>query len=186
MEDEKIVALYFERREEAIAETEKKYGGYLSSIAFHIVGDFEDARECVNDTYMRAWDAMPEARPKRLSAFLAKITRNLALNRLKINTAKKRVGEQYKIALDELAEIVSGGEDTEKALDEILLAEALNSFVSSLDGAERDVFVLRYFSVRPVAQIARMKKMSDGAVRASLFRTRKKLAKHLGKEGFDV
>ena len=186
MTDESIVELYWSRSEDAISETAHKYGGYCFTVANNILDSREDSEECVNDTYMRAWDSMPEARPRRLSAFLAKITRNLALNRRRKNTAKKRGGAGLESALDELSEVVSGVEDTEKALDEILLAEALDTFLASLGDEARDLFVLRYFSVRAIAEIAEMKDMNEGAVRASLFRTRKKLAEYLRKEGFDV
>ena len=106
MDDEKIVQLYWNRDEQAIPATAQKYGNYCTSIAKNIIGNLEDAEECVNDTYLNAWNSMPPHRPGVLSTFLGKIVRNLSFNRYKYNTADKRGGGELPLVLDELSDLV--------------------------------------------------------------------------------
>ena len=117
MEDSKIVQLYWSRDEKAIDATADKYGRYCASIARNILGNREDAEECVNDTYLHAWNAMPPHRPGILSTFLGKITRNLSFNRYRYNTADKRGGGETAVVLEELLDIVSDGENPEQAME---------------------------------------------------------------------
>ena len=116
MDDEKIVQLYWNRDEQAIPATAQKYGNYCTSIAKNILGNLEDAEECVNDTYLNAWNSMPPHRPGVLSTFLGKIVRNLSFNRYKYNTADKRGGGELPLVLDELSDLVSGKDDVEQEI----------------------------------------------------------------------
>ena len=183
MEDQKIVDLYWQRSDLAISETNQKYGRYCHSIAYHICGVDEDAEECVNDTWLRAWNLMPDQRPTALSAFLGRITRNLALDCLKAKNRQKRGGGEALLALDELEECIPGGTDPERVLEEKELETAIGNFVSGLPQTEKAIFVLRYFYVAPIEKIAEKLQFSRAKIKSSLFRTRKKLRVYLQEEG---
>ena len=183
MNDEKIVELYWARSEEAIAETAIKYGNYCFCIANGILHNNCDSEECVSDTYMKAWNSMPEARPSRLSPYLGRITRNLAINRYKSNNASKRGGTQVVIALEELKECLSSRDDTESVIDNILITQVLNGFLGSLRSKDRMIFIDRYFNVLSIKDIAGKYDRSESYVKVSLFRSRKKLANELWKNG---
>ena len=183
MEDEMIVDLYWQRSDLAISETDKKYGRYCHSIAYNICGTDEDAEECVNDTWLRAWNLMPDQRPAVLSAFLGRITRNFAINCFKAKTRLKRGGGEAALALDELEECIPGGTEPERVLEEKELEEAIGRFVAALPKTEKTVFVLRYFYLTPVDEIAEKLHFSSGKVKSMLFRSRKKLRSALEKEG---
>ena len=182
MTDEQIVDLYWARDESAIAETSVKYGRYFHTIASNILGDDGDSEECVNDVYLKAWESMPDARPSRLGAYLGRITRNLALNRLKAESAGKRGGGRVAASLDELCECVSGGSPTDAVVDRIAFAGAMNGFLASLSREARGVFVARYFYFHSLAEIAQMYGIGENKAALSLFRSRKKLKKALEKE----
>lgn len=184
MEDQKIVALYFERDESAIAETDRKYGAYLFTIAERILSCVPDSEECVNDTYMKTWQSVPPERPSILKHFLAKITRNLSLDRYKMNHAEKRGGGEGDIVLSELAGCITSGETVEKALSEKHLAEVLNLFLEALPMRERCVFLRRYFYLESASAIAKKYAMREHNVHVILSRTRGKLKIMLEKEGF--
>ena len=179
MEDSKIIDLYFERSQVAISETQKKYGRYCHAIAYNILYSNEDAEECVNDTYLRAWQAMPPHRPSRLPAFLGKITRNLALDRYDEKTAQKRGGE-CDIALEELCECLPDAQ-SENGGDEALKA-AINSFLASLPKRTRIIFMQRYWYLSSISEISRSLEISESLVKVTLMRTRKKFKAHLEKE----
>ncbi len=183
MEDAAIVDLYWQRSDRALSETDKKYGRYCQSIAYHICGAREDAEECVNDTYLRAWNRMPTERPAALGAFLGRITRNLALDRIKARNTVKRGGGQAPLALSELEDCIPGGTSPEQALEEKDLEAVIGLFVSALPRAEKTVFVLRYFYLAPIDEIAGKLHFSSGKVKSMLFRSRKKLRAALEKEG---
>lgn len=183
MEDAAIVNLYWQRSDRAISETEKKYGRYCHSIAFHICGSGEDAEECVNDTYLRAWNCMPEERPNMLGTFLGRITRNLALDRIKASKAAKRGGGQTPLALEELEECVPGHSNPETELEQKELEAVIGHFVAALPKTEKLVFVLRYFYLAPIDEIADKLHFSSGKVKSMLFRSRRKLRACLEKEG---
>ena len=183
MEDKEIVELYWQRSDLAISESERKYGRYCRAIARNICGSEEDAEECVNDTWLRAWNRMPSERPPLLSAFLGRITRNLAINRIKAENRIKRGGGEAPLVLDELAECVPGGTSPERALEEKELAEAVGRFVSALGETERTAFVLRYWYLAPLAAIAERLGCRESRVKSLLFRTRKRLARTLQEEG---
>ena len=184
MEDQQIVDLYWQRNEKALSQTQKKYGKYCHHIAFAILYSSEDAEECVNDTLLRAWSAIPPARPGRLSTFLGKITRNLAIDRLDKNTAQKRSGP-VEIILDELSECIPDT-DAENPTDKIALSDAINSFLASLDREARVMFMQRYWYASPIKSIARELEKSESYVKVTLMRTRNKFKEHLEKEGIVV
>lgn len=186
MTDAEIVKLYWDRSEQAISETDRQYGRYLHYIAAELLRDDEDAKEIVNDTYLKAWRSIPPARPEPLRAFLGRITRQLSLNRLKQNTAQKRGGGEYLLALDELAECVSDGSDDAASAADIDLTAALNRFLRGLPIEQRRVFIKRYWYMSPISDIAAAFGMSESRVTSMLFRVRKKLKEHLIKEGFDL
>lgn len=186
MEDKEIVDLYWARSERAISATADKYGRYCHAIAYRILQSREDSEECVNDTYLNAWGAMPPARPNRLSTFLGKITRNLALNRWESNTAKKRGSGQVALVLDELQECVPAPDCTEEVVDDLALAEAFNRFLVSLSTESRKIFMRRYWYMSSVKEIAADYAISQSKVKMSLLRSRKALKRFLEKEGVDL
>ena len=183
MEDREIVELYWQRSEEAIPASAARYGAYCRTVAYNILESGEDAEECVNDTWLSAWNAMPDKRPSRLGAFLAKITRNGAISRALEKTRLKRGGGQIPLALDELEECVPGGCDPEKALERLELERALRRFVSGLPETERRVFLARYWYLAPVAEIADKLGFTQSKTAGMLHRTRKKLQRLLQEEG---
>ncbi len=184
MEDAWIVAMYWERNEEAIRQTDIRYGPYCRTVAGRILNDSGDVEECVNDTWLRAWNAIPPQRPAKLRAFLAKITRNLALDQLKAKGRAKRGGGELTLALEELGECVPSPGGVEEALQGRELEGAVNAFLRVLPTRDRDIFLRRYFFVEPVGEIAVRYAMGENAVSAALSRTRKKLRIHLEKEGW--
>lgn len=183
MDDNQIIALYWARSETAIAETAKKYGSYCHQIAWHILCNREDSEECVNDTWLRTWEAIPPTRPERLSAFLGKITRNLALQRYEKYNAAKRGSGQVSLALHELEGCIPGKGDVEKIIDEMALTEILNDFLAELSPDSRRIFVRRYWHLHSVKEIAEEYRLSESKVKVTLFRTRRKLRQLLEKEG---
>ncbi len=184
MNDKQIVALYHARDEQAIAETATKYGSYCHSIAYGILGDREDADECVNDTYADAWNSMPPHRPSVLSSFLGKITRRIAIDRWRKNRAQKRGGGETSAVLEELQDCIADKENTETAFEKQLLAQTVSTFVKKLPDTERRVFLCRYWYMDSVESIAERFGFSESKVKSMLYRTREKLRNLLAKEGF--
>lgn len=184
MDDSRIVQLYWDRDEEAIPASEEKYGGYCTVIAVNILASREDAEECVNDTWMNAWNTIPPRRPHLLRTFLVKLTRNLALNRYKHNTADKRGGGELPLVFDELDGCVSGKEDIQQSFDRRELMSAVNDFLATLPMKKRQLFVCRYWYADGVAQIAARFGMSEGAVSMTLSRLRERLREYLTERGF--
>ena len=183
--DERIIALFWERSEEAIRETEKVYGRYLHYISYGILKNDEDAKETVNDVYLKAWNVIPPQRPNPLKAFLGRMARQLSINRLEERLAQKRGGGQYALALEELEECISHPHEEDPA-DGIALQDALNKFLRSLPREARRIFLRRYWYMQSVEEIAKALSVSESKVKSVLFRTRKKLKEHLKKEGFTV
>jgi RNA polymerase sigma-70 factor (ECF subfamily) len=183
MEDKLIVDLFWQRMENAIGEASKKYAGYCHSIAYRILRSNEDADECVNDTWLRAWNAIPPARPERLPAFLGKITRNLSLNRHEKMSAEKRGGGVVEIAIAELEGCLPSGTSVEDEIEEIHITEAVDRFLDALPEQARDVFVQRYWYLSSIADISADLGISENTVASMLFRTRNKLKQQLIKEG---
>ena len=183
MEDRQIIELYNDRSELAIAETVSKYGSYCKTIALRIVGDLRDAEECVSDAYMRVWNAIPPAAPESLKLFIAKITRNLALDRVDYNNAEKRGGGQVFLALDELAECISGAPDVEIADGRV--TEVLNAFLAELEPYAREMFVRRYWYLDSIKEIAKTMHYTESKVKTTLYRERQALKETLKKEGIE-
>ena len=185
MKDEAIIELYWARSEAAIEETERAYGAYCRAVALGILRDRADAEECVNDVWLKAWNSIPPERPRSLKAFLARITRQLSINRLERDLAQKRGGGQYALVLDELAECIPDGSDGDLA-DLTALRDALNRFLRALPEEPRRVFLRRYWHTQSVAEIARDCGMSESKVKSMLLRTRNRLRTALAEEGFFV
>ena len=154
MEDKQIVDLFWQRSEAAIVAAASKYGKYCSKIAYNILQNYEDSEECVNDTYLKAWGAIPTHRPTRLSTFLGKITRNLALNKWEYLNAEKRGSGQISFVLEELQECVPDVDNTEKIADDLALIEVLNHFLAGLPKEQRIIFLRRYWYLCSVKEIA--------------------------------
>lgn len=183
MTDAQIVALFWNRSDEALQASETAFGAYCRRLAERFVSA-EDARECWNDALLSAWNAIPPERPTHLRAFLAKLTRNAALDRRRAETAEKRGGAEADAVLDELSEVVSGAEDAENAVTARELGEAVSRFACSLPRREADVLARRCFFCDTTAEIAARYGMTENAVKVTLSRARKKLRKHLESEGY--
>lgn len=177
MDDKQILDLYWERSEAAISETSKKYGKYCRYIASNILHNDEDSEECVNDTYLRAWNSIPPNRPSVLKTFLGKITRNLSLDRYELLNAKKRNGGQMSLIFDEIQECIPSLDSTENIVEEIALTDILNRFLSSLSLEQRKIFMRRYWYLSPIKEIATEYGMSESKIKMSLFRSRNELKK---------
>ena len=183
LEDNQIVELYWQKNADAISETAGKYGAYCFAIAENILHNTEDSEECVNDTWLHAWNAIPPQKPNVLRMFLAKITRNLAFNRFNVRNAEKRGGGEVALVLDELGECL-GGADAEAAYEAKELRQCIRRFVRALPEREGNVLVRRYFFAESVAGIAKRYGLSENNVMVILSRTRGKLKAHLLKEGY--
>ncbi len=182
MEDSQIVELYWQRDEQALLETRRKYGSYFYAIAKNILHDHSDAEECVNDTYIGAWYAMPPSRPVMLGTFLGKITRRLCLKRLRARTAAKRGGGEAAIALEELEGCIPAGRTPQEALEAQELARVLDNFLATLPETERRVFLCRYWYLDSIRDIASRFGFSQSKVKMMCKRTRDKLLAYLYKE----
>jgi RNA polymerase sigma-70 factor (ECF subfamily) len=186
MEDAKIVQLYWDRDERAIPATADKYGSYCAAIAKNILGNQEDAEECVNDTYWNAWNAMPPHKPSILSTFLGKITRNLSLNRYKRNTAHKRGKGEAALVLDELLDVVSDKGSVEEELSQKELVSAIDTFLAALPAKQRNLFVCRYWYFDSISALASRFGMTENNISVTLNRIRQKLHNYLLERGFEL
>ena len=186
MEDARIVELYWQRDEAALTETERKYGRYCYSIASNILRSREDAQECVNDTWLGAWNAIPPHRPSVLSTFLGKITRRLSLKKYRDQHADKRGAGAIEAHIDELEEIIPAGQSIDDNLNAQELAKSMAEFVGTLGDNERRVFVCRYWYFDSIKDISARLGLSQSNVKVMLKRTRDKLAAHLEREGIYV
>lgn len=186
MEDSQIIELYWGRSEQAISETEEKYGNYCRCIAYRILNDREDAKECVNDTWLRAWKNMPPERPRLLSAFLAKITRNLSLNRYEKQNAAKRGGGEVALVLEELGECVPARKDVEQSVGLKYLTELFDRFLGQQSEENRRLFVLRYWYLYPLKEAASRCGMGQSKAKMRLMRMRDELRELLANEGYSI
>ncbi len=182
MKDPNIIKLYNDRDESAIFATREKYEKYCYSIAYNILGNYEDTMEVVNDTYLAVWNAIPPEKPHSFSSFIGRIARNIALKRYRAISAKKRKGSVADISLDELNECISVSKTVEAEIEEKDLTRILNEFLSSLSVRDRRVFVRRYWYFDKVSDIAKRYGYSESKVKMILLRTREKLAEKLRKE----
>ena len=185
MEDKDILDLFFARNEEALVETMNKFGNRLFHSAMNVLHNTEDADECVNDTLLKAWEAIPPTRPTSFGAFLAKITRNLSINKWKAQSAKRRGGTRVDLLLSELEEVIPHSKlgVPEKEYESQNTSQAINEFLETVDKTARVAFVLRYFHGESIQGICQRLKISESKAKSLLFRTRKKLRTHLEKEG---
>lgn len=183
MDDSQIVGLYFARNEQAIQETDSKYGGYCYSIAYNVLTNQQDAEESVSDTYMTAWNSIPPKRPSLLGAFLGKIARHISIDRWRKINAYKRTGGEVQIALEELDEVAGHSETPETAVSLAEVTESINRFLSSLPEMERRIFLCRYWYLDSINDIAGKTGFSVSKVASMLHRVRGKLRKQLAKEG---
>ena len=185
MEDSEIIGLFWDRSEDAVAEASKKYGGYCRTIAGNILGNWADIEECLNDPWLAAWDSMPPQRPWKLSVYLGRITRNLALNRLKAQNTQKRGGGQTEAVLEELRECV-GTDPWDDKISELVLRDALNRFLRRQFPLRRAVFLRRYWAMEPIEDIAKALGLRRGQTRTILYRMRLELKGELEKEEITI
>ncbi len=183
MEDNAIIDLYFQRSEQAIVETDTKYGGYCYSIAYNILSNREDSEESVSDTYMAAWNSIPPRRPNYFNAFLGKLTRHISIDRWRKINAKKRGAGEIWLALEELENCVDV-DNTENTFEQEELTRVLNQFLSSLPETERNVFLCRYWYMDSIQAISKQSGFTQSKVASMLHRTRGKLRKRLCEEGY--
>jgi len=186
MDDERIVQLYWDRNEQAIGESSAKYGSYCRNIAQNILQNAEDAEECVNDTWMNAWNAMPPHKPSVLSAFLGKLTRNLSFDRYRKLHREKRGGHTIDLVLDELDELVSGQDDPERKWQEKELKESIVQFLQDQSEEKRNLFILRYWYAFDISEISGRTGLSCNRISVNLSRTRRKLKIFLSERGYEI
>ena len=186
MDDEKIIDLLFARDEQGLREAETKYGSYCRYIAYNILQNDEDCAECLNDLWLRLWNAVPPQKPDDLKLFLASVVRNLAFDRYKEQRRRKRGGEHPIEALEEIEDFVTGEASVDEAVEQKELARVIDRFLLSLSARERGVFVRRYYFVDDTKCIAKRYGMRSAAVLTMLSRTRKKLKEYLKTEGYDL
>lgn len=184
MEDEKILELFWQRDQQALQQTQQKYGAYLTKVAMNVLGDPEDSRESVNDAYLAAWDAIPPHRPQNLCAFLSKLTRRISIDLLRRQSSQKRGGGNYDVALSELDQCLSGGNTTEEIADGNALAQTIAAFLKTRSPAARTAFVCRYFYMDSVKEAARACGLTESNTKVLLHRTRQALREYLEKEGY--
>ena len=186
MEDDRIIDLYWERDQGAITETASKYGGFLWNISWNILRSHGDAEECVNDTYLRTWNAIPPARPTAFRAWLGRITRNLSLDRWKQSKAEKRGGDRVEVLLGELDDCLPAPNETEKHLEDQEIAALISAFLRTLPKENRLMFLRRYWYGEAVSDIAARLNCGEPRVKSALHRTRKALRAYLENEGVAI
>jgi len=184
MKDTAIIALYQSRNESALGASDERYGRYCYKIAINVLGCEEDAKECVNDTFLAAWERIPPEKPDCLRAFFGKIARNIATNRYHRNRTQKRGGGEIPLVLEELAECVADGTSVEGDLMAKELKKEIDGFLEALPQRDRHVFIERYFYMDSVKDIANRHDMKEDYLRVVLARVRKKLKQHLKERKF--
>ena len=182
--DEKIVALYWQRDEQAIAETDRKYRKFLLHIANNIVHDVRDNEECLNDTYISTWNAIPPARPTFLQSFLATIMRRTAINRFHANNRQKRVASEFAVSLSELEDFIASDSDMQTEMETKELAQAISNFVRSLPERQMYIFISRYYMADPLLTVSKELSCSLSTVKRELESIKKGLKKQLESEGY--
>jgi len=183
MTEQELIDLYWKRSERALFETEKSYGSYCRSIAYHLLRSREDTEESVNDTWLAAWNTMPPQRPDSLRIFLGKLTRNIAISRLRQRESKKRGGGETFLTLEELGECLPGDGDPERIVEAEELTACLNAFLKTLSRRDRSLFLGRYFYGFTEMELSKRLDMKQSSVHTVLYRSREKLRELLKKEG---
>ena len=183
MEDGKIIELFYMRKTQAIAETEKKYGERCRAVSYNILSNAEDSEECVNDTYLAAWNNIPPEYPLFLCSYLVGIVRNISLSRLRARYADRRGGGEYALCYDELEDCMSGKADPQGDMEAKELAEGIGLALSTLSRTDRNIFVCRYWLIESIGDIASATGFSQSKVKSSLHRSREKIKKQLQREG---
>lgn len=186
MDDTQILDLYWGRDPEAIRQTDQKYGSYCRQVSFQILRNNQDAEECVNDTWLKAWNAMPPHRPGKLQAFLAKLTRNLSLDRWERDRAQKRGGGRTALLLSELEECVPAAGTMEQALDDRAVSAAISAWLRKQTPRNRAAFLRRYWYADTTTQVAKRLGLSEGGAKSLLHRLRQSLKAYLEQEGIEV
>ena len=180
LSDKEIVSLFNERNEKAIVAVSRKYGSYCGAVVQSILKDPQDTEECLNDTWLRAWESIPPEKPHNLGGFLVKIAKSISLNRYKLMHAEKRGSGELPLVLDELSECVAdNSSNIEKTFEQKLLTDAVNEFLKTLSTEKRDIFVLRYWYCLPIAEIARKVGLNRSNTSVILSRTRRDLIAYL-------
>jgi len=182
MTDPEIIDLFFERSEQAIIEISKKHGSPVRKVAYNILGNLQDTEECVNDTWLAAWNSIPPQIPEKLRSFVCKIARNLATKKYHSNSAEKR-NSQYDLALDELSECIPDIDTVEDAYSAKELAGIIDRFLDTLSYEDKFIFMRRYWYADSLADIVQMTNMSYGSISVRLHRIKTRLKKLLMKEG---
>ena len=186
MSDEQIVELYWKRDERASRETDRKYQHFLLTVAHNILRDGRDCEECLNDTYLGAWNAIPPARPKVLQAFLATIMRRTAIDRYKAGKRQKRIDSELTVALSEVEEFLADGSDPAAELDAHELGRVISEFIRALPQRRMYIFMSRYYTARPIGEIARLLGCSESTVNKEIAAIKRDLREKLEKEGYSL
>ena len=186
MSDEQIVELYWQRDERAIRETDRKYQHFLLTVAHNILRDAQDCEECLNDTSLGAWNAIPPARPKVLQAFLATIMRRTAIDRYKAGKRQKRIDSELTVALSEVEEFLANGSDPAAELDARELGRVISEFIRALPKRRMYIFMSRYYTARPIGEIARLLGCSESTVNKEIAAIKHDLKEKLEKEGYSL
>ncbi len=183
MEDQQIVDLYWRRDESAVEETDKKYNHYLKKIAYNVLFDIEDSMESVNDTYLKAWHAIPPHKPEVLSTFLGKIARQVSIDLFRKRNSQKRQASEYTLSLSELEECVGTNSTPEQHVELKALADAISTYLRTLSAQSRNIFICRYYYLDSIRDIAAYYSASQSKIKSNLFRSRNGLKAYLEKEG---
>ena len=182
LSDKDIVALFNERDEKALSAVSSKYGSYCETVVRNILHDPQDTEECLNDTWLKAWESIPPEKPRNLGGFLVKIAKNISLNRYSLQHTQKRGSGEIPLVMDELSECVADKNNVEKTFEQKLITNAVNEFLKTLSPEKRDIFVLRYWYCLPVAEIARKVGLNRSNTSVILSRTRRGLTAYLKKK----
>ena len=186
LSDEQIIDLYFKRNQSAISYTDVKYGKYLFSIALNIVHDKNDGEECLNDTYMDAWNKMPPERPDILKAFISIIMRRTAVDRYRKNTRQKRIISEYSLSFDDLGDYISGDDDTYSEVEVKELGKIISDFLNNVNERKRFIFIGRYFFSKPVKELAEMLSCSVSTVNKEIASLKNELKERIESEGYII
>ena len=184
MEDNRIISLFLNRDETAIAETDKKYGRSLAALALRITGDENDGKECVNDTYLKTWNTIPPTVPTYFSAFLHKIVRSLSIDRLRVRNTKSRMANEYTVSLEELKECIASESTPEDEVELAQLTESIERYLIGLKREHRQMFLCRYYFADSLKSICGYFGCSEGRVKSTLYRIRCGLKEYLKQEGY--